>query len=331
MNAEDCNEQTNTLAGYSAGFAWGFKSGSGTSTVQQMGGQHPVTSLVEDGNQHKYRCKRKYSSGRDNQEDMGRNVKHMANRGKHTILKRKANLSSNIQGQPLPIQRGLELMNKEQLQNALLDIMKACPQTQQLMNSKLLECNFSTEKCQDLLKIKLEQLYQSIPYSRSSEMNKLNDYAFVRMKPYILEFLNCLVDCILDQIPPRVENVLSSMKFLDLCTDMVANLPRFELTSNNYYYDKCLEQLSYIWCTLIEHIARDFFLTLNGESVICGWISKLEIYNELSNGILSRPLQLFKSLNSVDSNPLHKNTANTGSTTTPFHSPTNNSRLANDQ
>ena len=162
-------------------------------------------------------------------------------------------------------------------------------------------------------------------------MTNLNDYAFVRMKPSVLEFLNCLVDCILDQIPPRVENLLDSLKFLDSCTDILTHLPRFQLASNNYYYDKCLEQLSYVWCTLIEHIARDVLLTLNGESVISTWVAKLEVYNKLSNGILARPLQLFKSLNSVDSEFLPNNEPTGSTPTNPFHNPTNNNRLANDR
>lgn len=187
-------------------------------------------------------------------------------------------------------------MDKEQLQSILLDLMNNHPEIQQTVHNKLQQTNFSNIKYMELLKSKLNQIYESVPYSRSFQNENLNDYAFVRMKPYILEFLNCLVDCILDNIPPRIENLHDSLKFLDVCTEMVTQLPRFELASNNYYYDKCLEQLSYVWSTVVEHVARDLVILFNDESLLTDWVRKLEYHNERSQGILERPLQLFRSL-----------------------------------
>lgn len=283
------------MGAYSAGFSWGFKSGNGVKSTHEPQ-QQGVGQLLREDTSTRPRPKKRFFAG---EEDEGQAQSSSSHR-KYVIAKRKSNLTSSIQGQPLPIHRGLELMNKEQLQNVLMEIMKEHPETQQMVNSKIMGYNFSIEKCSDLLKTKLEALYGSIPYSRSYEMNSLNDYAFVRMKPYILEFLNCLIDCILDQIPPRVENLHSSLKFLDECTDMVTHLPRFQLASNNYYYDKCLEQVSYVWCTVIEHIARDVMMMFNDEALLESWVQKLEVYNDLSNGLLSRPLHLFKSLYSVE-------------------------------
>lgn len=285
----------NNTSGYSAGFSWGFKS---EVPVKRQQHEQP-TSVVDSqvSTSVRERSKRRLAMEEENEDEMGQNS--TVNR-KYMVMKRKSNLSSSIQGQPLPITRGLELLSKEQLQNVLIEVMKTHPQVQQTVSGKIMSYNFSIDKCTELLKGKLEALYASIPYSRSYEMDRLNDYAFVRMKPYILEFLNCLIDCILDQIPPRVENVHNSLRFLDACTDMVTHLPRFQLASNNYYYDKCLEQLSYVWCTVIEHIARDMIISFNDEALLCNWVQKLEVYNDLANGMLERPLQLFKSLRSVE-------------------------------
>lgn len=215
---------------------------------------------------------------------------------KYSTIKKKTQLLNLIKGQSLPISRGIELMDKEQLQSILLDLMNNHPEIQQTVHNKLQQTNFSNIKYMELLKSKLNQIYANVPYSRSFQNENLNDYAFVRMKPYILEFLNCLVDCILDNIPPRIENLHDSLKFLDVCTEMVTQLPRFELASNNYYYDKCLEQLSYVWSTVVEHVARDLVILFNDESLLTDWVRKLEYHNERSQGILERPLQLFRSL-----------------------------------
>ncbi|QLQ80517.1 hypothetical protein HG537_0D05170 [Torulaspora globosa] len=281
----------NQMSAYSAGFSWGFKSEVGVKGHQNGEGVAIEGSQLNGSGRE--RAKRRLLVEDENGEHFGLVRKNM-------VMKRKSNLSASIQGQPLPINRGLELLSKEQLQNVLLEVMKMHPQVQQTVGGKIMSCNFSIEKCTQLLKGKLEALYGSIPYSRSYEMDRLNDYAFVRMKPYILEFLNCLIDCVLDQIPPRVENVHNSLKFLDTCTDMVTHIPRFELASNNYYYDKCLEQLSYVWCTVIEHIARNTIISFNDEALLCNWVQKLQVYNDLANGMLDRPLQLFNSLRSVD-------------------------------
>lgn len=285
------------MGAYSAGFSWGFKSGAPVKNQQQEQ-QQAVVNLVRDSAHSGSRPKRRFGAGEEGEEQSSAQSCNVHR--KYIISKRKSTLSSSIQGQPLPIQRGLELMSKEQLQNVLMEVMKDHPQTQQTVSSRIMGYNFSIEKCAELLKTKLQALYESIPYNRSYEMNSLNDYAFVRMKPYILEFLDCLIDCILDQIPPRVENLHVSLKFLDECTDMVTHLPRFQLASNNYYYDKCLEQVSCVWCTVIEHIARDVLMASNDENLLGSWVQKLEVYNELSSGMLSRPLQLFKSLHCVE-------------------------------
>lgn len=334
----------NNTAMYSAGFSWGFKSNTSMKAhqqeqeqVQQHQQQQRISNIVHESTPGttKLRQKRKHGLNLDDEEGEGREGTSSGGRGqpvssmarKYMISKKKSNVSSSIQGQPLPIQRGLELMNKEQIQSVLIEIMKTYPQTQQLVSNKLIEFNFSIEECMELLKVKLEQLYGSIPYSRSYEMNNLNDYAFVRMKPYILEFLNCLVDCILDQIPPRVENLHDSLKFLDVCTNMTTHLPRFQLASNNYYYDKCLEQLSYVWCSVIEHIARDVVMAFNDKSLLCNWVEKLEIYNDLSRGMLERPLQLFKSLKVVESDA-SQNSESSSPASNPF---ANNSTVADNQ
>ncbi|EJS43263.1 sts1p [Saccharomyces arboricola H-6] len=273
------------------GFEWGFKPSS--KVLQGAAGTQSASNVVVVANSG-VKQKRRYNNEEQQEEEPSRNKNMMKYGG---VSKRRPHPSSLIRGQPLPLQRGMELMNKDQLQQLLVDLMTKHPEVQQSVHTRVTGLNFSIQKCLDVLKQKSEAVYQSIPYNRSYESNKLDDYAFVRMKPQILEFLNCLVDFILDNIPPRLEILHASLKFLDICTELVIKLPRFELASNNYYYDKCIEQLSHVWCTLIEHIARDRIILLADNS--SAWkthMTRLHIYNEQSNGLLERPLQLFKSL-----------------------------------
>lgn len=199
-----------------------------------------------------------------------------------------------MQGQALPVHRSLEMMSKEQLGAVLLEMLRQHPESTVTFQSKVNGYQFGLEKYQQLLKEKVEALYASVPYNRSYDNSNLDDYAFVRMKPHIMELLNCLVDCALDNLPPRKTSLHESLKFLDSCTQLVLDLPRFELGSNNYYYDKCVEQLAHLWCSLIEEIAKDINMVMN--TPLSTWIDKLANYNDRSNGLLQQPLTLFKSL-----------------------------------
>lgn len=207
---------------------------------------------------------------------------------------RKRRPALNVQGQPLPPQRSLEMMSKDQLMSVLMEVMRQHPEVGSTFQAKVSSYQFASEKYQQLLKGKVEQLYSNIPYNRSYDNTNLDDYAFVRMKPYITELLNCLVDCALDNLPPRKSDLHESLKFLESCTQLVLDLPRFESGSNNYYYDKCLEQISHLWCSLIEQISKDIHMVMNTNME--EWITKLNAYNERSNGLLTSAVTLFKSL-----------------------------------
>ena len=225
-----------------------------------------------------------------------------------------------IKGQPLPLERSLELADKQQLQKIIQELLLLTPETTQLINSRLSQLPVTKADLLESLEKKLDRVRQNIPYNRAYSNNltdKLDDYAFDRLKPFVLEFLNCLIDYTLNIIPPRdvnnSNNLHDALAFVDRCTEMVLLLPRFELPSNNYYYDKCLEQLSYIWCTLIQHIARDDILSTNARPTLANWYEKLQIYNDKSNNLLQRPLTLFTTLNLVD---FVDNTTTTATTTT---------------
>lgn len=327
------------------GFSWGFTS---TSLAHKQETKLPsnVTTINRDSNEQRPKRRMEDDNGNSNSSNNENNEdniealrnSHLITRPlsnmnysntskKHIVRKRKSNLSQIIQGQALPIQRGIELMEKEQLQDMVLELIKSNPQISQHVHQTIVNEDFKIEKCINILKLKLSQLYENIPYNKAflnDNSVKLDDYAFVRMKPHILEFLNCLVDFILDNIPPRKRDLHESLKFLDTCTEMTINLPRFQLPSNNYYYDKCLEQLSCIWCTLIEHIVRDIMMTMNDRTILLDCMNRLMYFNERSNGLLGRPIQLFKSLDLTNNNEiLQSNNTSTSNTASEIFRHTN--------
>ncbi|CCK72733.1 Sts1p KNAG_0L01130 [Huiozyma naganishii CBS 8797] len=214
--------------------------------------------------------------------------------------------SAQLQSQPLPIRRGLELMDKEQLASLVMELVQLDPQVQNKVQRQIQRTKFKSDQYMDILQDKFNKVLQHVPYNRkfeSASEYKLDDYSFVRLKPFILEFLDCLIDYNLNSIPcdesqGNQVTVQEALNFLDQCTEMLTSLPRFDLPSNNYYYDKCFEQISYIWCVLIEQFLKDPVLAINGlraPSSQREWVHKLQHYNDRSRGLLRRPLQMLES------------------------------------
>lgn len=228
-----------------------------------------------------------------------------------------SNNSSLLTSQSLPLSRSLNLLSKEQLSELIQTMVQDQPELSIPLQNNINERLLDTITIQDFindLEIKFNNIIKNIPYNKKYyDIEKINpqilnsqyrildldDYSFTRLKPYILDFLNCLIDYILFNLPPMIKNFIESIKLLDSITIICVNLPRFKLPSNNYYYDKCWEQISFIWCSLINQLYNDpILLNLNGnnDSILLNWFNKLQDYNQLTNGMLTQPWNLIKSL-----------------------------------
>ena len=219
--------------------------------------------------------------------------------------------------QNLPLSRSLNLLSKDQLCELIQNMVQEQPELTIPLQNSINQKLSSTVTIQDFiddLEIKFNKIIKSIPYHKKYyDMDKLrpfntnceyrimdlDDYSFSRLKPYILDFLNCLIDYILFNLPPLIRNFIESIKLLDSITLMCLNLPRFKLPSNNYYYDKCWEQISFIWCSFINELSNNPILLNindNNDSILLNWFHKLNNYNQLTNGMLNRPLGLIGDL-----------------------------------
>lgn len=265
----------------------------------------------------------------------------------NNISIKKKNYLNLIKSQDLPMDRSLQLMNKDQLIELIGNITNNEPFMQLIINNNVQ--NFLTNRINidtylaDLID-KFNKIITNIPYNKNfdipdningtinpnmnnygsgeinnyygthsnnlsqinsplslnyTRINNLDDYSFIRLKPFILEFLNCLIDYLLFNIPPKFKNIIESLNFLDNVTILIINLPRFSLASNNYYYDKCLEQISMIWCTLTNYLINDSNNGFNSHSLnnfLINWSNKLEKYNLFTNNLLLKPLNLINSM-----------------------------------
>lgn len=94
-----------------------------------------------------------------------------------------------------------------------------------------------------------------------------DEYSFTRLKPYVLEFLNCLIDYILFNLSSIIKKknffFIESIKLLDSITLVGLNLPRFKSSSSNY---------------------------------ILNWFIILNYYDRLAIGMLNEPLEMIKCL-----------------------------------
>lgn len=269
----------------------------------------------------------------------------------NNISMKKKNYLNLIKSQDLPINRSLQLMNKDQLIELIGNITNNEPFMQLIINNNVqnfLTSNVNIDNYLTDLIDKFNRIITNIPYNKNfdlpnninndinlnanvnnymngnneicnfginysnnftstnspvsldySRINNLDDYSFIRLKPFILEFLNCLIDYLLFNIPPKSKNIMESLNFLDNVTILIINLPRFNIASNNYYYDKCLEQISMIWCTLINCLINDSnngFNANNLNNFLINWSNKLENYNIFTNNLLLKPLNLINSM-----------------------------------
>lgn len=281
------------------GFDWGFVSSRSRSSFNTEGNTAAVNAthsgLVRQTNNctsNNYRVSKGISKRRFTNDDGSCSGNISGSNMQRRVARRKAVFLNLIQGQPLPIARTIELMDRDTLQTLLLQLLSQHPEIQDTLvavHSTVYDLNTLGR----LLERKLQAVYDHIPYSKHD--NILNDYAFVRVKAAMLEFLNCLIDCILESIPPRATNLLYSFKFLTIGTRLLAQLPDFETQSNNYYKNVCYEQLAEIWNTLIKHASADINF-LSTKPALMHYLEELKQFNGLTKGKFETPLQLFCSV-----------------------------------
>ncbi|ABN64548.1 predicted protein, partial [Scheffersomyces stipitis CBS 6054] len=202
----------------------------------------------------------------------------------------KKSKTPKILGQTLPISRLIEVLDHKPLQNLLLDLVNMHPEIGNTINK--LSPKPTVHNSINLLKEKFDDILSHLPYKCDVE----SDYSYLRVKPYLTEFLNCLSDFILNFLPPIEVNIVHSLTFLDLITFMIHELPNF--TNSEFQYTRMMayEQIGNTWLiSPPEDSATENSIKLVKVVQHLGLVEKLSKHNELGHGKFKLALDLIKS------------------------------------
>lgn len=207
------------------------------------------------------------------------------------------------------------------MNNLLADLVKIHPEIVKTIHD--IQPKVEVQDAMTIIQSKFDAISENLPYKGDIE----NDYSYLRIKPFLNEFLNCLSDYILNYLPPIETNFLNSLTFLDFVTNMIIKLPHF--TNNEYKYikTKCYEQVSNTWIIILNNLVEDTAsneedheneseeddidpeVLFNLMKIIndLGLKQKLQMYNELSENKFERVMNyidhkcdLFNQNNNVD-------------------------------
>lgn len=155
-----------------------------------------------------------------------------------------------IKGEKLPVTRMIESLNHENVVNLLTELVKVHPEITKTIND--IQPKISIEESIKLISNKFQMIKNNLPYKE-----ELNDYSYLRIKPYLNEFLNCLSDFILNYLPPIENNFINSLTFIDFSTNLIIELPDFKNKEFEYIKSKCFEQISNTWLIILNEMLNE--------------------------------------------------------------------------
>ncbi|SGZ49474.1 CIC11C00000000313 [Sungouiella intermedia] len=199
-----------------------------------------------------------------------------------------------IAGLSLPVSRMIEVLDHKSLQELLQAVVNTHPEVAQTISK--IAPRPTLKEAVDLMKLKADDIIAHLPYKCDTE----SDYSYIRIKPYLTEFLHTLSDFILNLLPPMELNLLHACQTLDVITCLMHNLPNF--TNNEFQYTRATayEQIANLWFIVLAHHngddaaepTEDANALHNVESLIefaktleeLDLVKKLEKHNEISHG-----------------------------------------------
>lgn len=153
-----------------------------------------------------------------------------------------------IIGQPLPVSRVVEVLDHRSLQRLLSSIITIHPEVSSTINR--LAPQPELKNCLEALRERFDDIVNHLPYKCDVE----SDYSYLRVKPFLNEFLSSLSDLTLSFLPPIETNSLQSLTFLDFVTNLIHQLPNFANTEFQYTKTQAYDQLANTWIIAFNHI-----------------------------------------------------------------------------
>lgn len=267
----------------SLSFAWGF-----TPKLEEPKKEHQHQHQRKAVQQQPETQKHKRRYTEDEETTPRRTVK----RDKFRVAKKEVQqhkktraATQRILGQPLPTLRVVEVMDKPQLEALVNQLVSLHPELALDINACAQRPSVSS--CIVILTQKVEAITAALPY----RVDQGSEYAYLRVKPLIEDFLSALSDYTLGFLPPVQTQCTVSLDFLHQATLLLHKLPSFTRLSNNYFRDIAYEQLAHTWCMCLRELisASSAMLGLVGN-----WEAVVKQHNELSDGKLTAVVELFR-------------------------------------
>lgn len=207
--------------------------------------------------------------------------------GAHWRTKRARHVPEVV-GERLSLDRILESLDKKGLQQLVMNLISEKPELAQEVSS--LSPKVTCKDAINTLKGKLQLVNDNMPY----KVEPSSDYAFLRVKPFVVDFFQTLSDYTLNYLPPVENDLTVSIQFLlEFLTDVLPRLPHFETVEFRYYHNLTTDKLNTILKDVITQFVGDkkqnILLVINEN-----WLNKFEHVNELNDNHFSTAVELLK-------------------------------------
>jgi len=183
--------------------------------------------------------------------------------------------ANEVTGRPLPFSRLLETLDAQSLRSVLQSICERHPD----IGSEVVASapRPSTTATLEVLSQYQDKLRDAFPFGG----NPGSDYAYNRVKQYLVDLIDALTDFTPHYLPPHETNTTTSLNFLDGATKIVHELPDWDSQSHKHHKDNAYDEISRAWALVVSEASKrgGGFHLHNG-----GWDQRLARHNEQSGG-----------------------------------------------
>lgn len=190
-----------------------------------------------------------------------------------------------VTSRSLPVSRLVETLDKKALETLVTSLVQARPDlTQQIFS---IAPTVTVNTALEALREKLERIYHGLPYKGDQG----GDYAFLRVKPAIEDFLASLSDYTSHFLPPNEPQPSNSLAFLDAATMILHRLPNWNNPENNHFKQIAYDRIAEAWVIALQEASK----RANGLGLAYGgWQQKLDQHNEMSHGLITPAVNCLK-------------------------------------
>ncbi|CDO58080.1 hypothetical protein DV451_000830 [Geotrichum candidum] len=191
------------------------------------------------------------------------------------VLKiRKRPKVQSLASKPLPISRIIETMDRISLENLVTTLCQHNPGLSNQISA--LTPAITVSSALECLRSKLETVFLGLPYKGDQQ----GDYAYLRVKPAIEDFLAAFADYLEHFLPPNESQLSNSLAFLDSATTLLWRLPVWNNAINNHSKKVMFEQLAQAWIVTFQEVAAASATGLGlGYEM---WVQKLRMHHEIT-------------------------------------------------